>query len=351
MKKKTFFFLLALAFTAANATAQQMPDFAKGADISWITQIEHDARYQLVNDEGQVIDGFQMMKDCGMNMVRLRVWVKPRPDRRDGQTWCDTRDMVSKAIRAKRAGMRVMLDFHYSNWWADPSKQHVPEEWKDCNIEQLCDSVEMHTKEVLVAMMEAGVEPTWIQVGNEIPTGFMKPLGDATEHPENFARLFRRGEQTCKRICPNAITMVHIDNGFMLERTEFILDILKKYDVHYDMLGWSLYPAMNWLATPPVVDLNWRVKADQCLANAAKIYSKYGKESMIVEIGIPDDHEQLCKDVIEYMIRNAPEHIHGLVYWEPITTPDFGYSMGALKQYKDNQYMANDGFKAFRCTK
>lgn len=351
MKKKTFFFLLALAFTAANATAQQMPDFAKGADISWITQIEHDARYQLVNDEGQVIDGFQMMKDCGMNMVRLRVWVNPRPDRRDGQTWCDTRDMVSKAIRAKRAGMRVMLDFHYSNWWADPSKQHVPEEWKDCNIEQLCDSVEMHTKEVLVAMMEAGVEPTWIQVGNEIPTGFMKPLGDATEHPENFARLFRRGEQTCKRICPNAITMVHIDNGFMLERTEFILDILKKYDVHYDMLGWSLYPAMNWLATPPVVDLNWRVKADQCLANAAKIYSKYGKESMIVEIGIPDDHEQLCKDVIEYMIRNAPEHIHGLVYWEPITTPDFGYSMGALKQYKDNQYMANDGFKAFRCTK
>ena len=247
MKKKTFFFSLALAFTAANATAQQMPDFAKGADISWITQIEHDARYQLVNDEGQVIDGFQMMKDCGMNMVRLRVWVNPRPDRRDGQTWCDTRDMVSKAIRAKRAGMRVMLDFHYSNWWADPSKQHVPEEWKDCNIEQLCDSVEMHTKEVLVAMMEAGVEPTWIQVGNEIPTGFMKPLGDATEHPENFARLFRRGEQTCKRICPNAITMVHIDNGFMLERTEFILDILKKFDVHYDMLGWSLYPAMNWL--------------------------------------------------------------------------------------------------------
>lgn len=351
MKKKTFLLAPALAIIAANATAQQMPDFAKGADISWITQIEHDARYQLVNDEGQVIDGFQMMKDCGMNMVRLRVWVKPRPDRRDGQTWCDTRDMVSKAIRAKRAGMRVMLDFHYSNWWADPSKQHVPEEWKDCNIEQLCDSVEMHTKQVLVAMMEAGVEPTWIQVGNEIPTGFMKPLGDATEYPENFARLFRRGEQTCKRICPNAITMVHIDNGFMLERTEFILDILKKYDVHYDMLGWSLYPAMNWLATPPVVDLNWRVKADQCLANAAKIYSKYGKESMIVEIGIPDDHEQLCKDVIEYMIRNAPEHIHGLVYWEPITTPDFGYSMGALKQYKDNQYMANDGFKAFRCTK
>jgi len=348
MNRKHLLAALLMAATAMPATAQKAPAFAKGADISWITQIEHNAKYQLVDDEGKPTDGFQMMKDCGMNMVRLRVWVTPRPDRRDGIAWCDTRDMVSKAVRAKRAGMQVMLDFHYSNWWADPSKQHVPEEWKQCNIEQLCDSVEMHTKQVLVAMMEAGVEPTWIQVGNETPTGFMKPLGDATEHPENFARLFRRGEQTCKRICPNAITMVHIDNGFLLERTEFILDILKKYDVHYDMLGWSLYPAMNWLATPPVVDLNWRVKADQCIANVAEIYRKYGKESMIVEIGIPDDHEQLCKDVIEYMIGNAPEHMRGLVYWEPITTPDFGYKMGALKQYKDNQYMANDGFKAFK---
>ena len=351
MNGKKILTTLLLAAITTTCLAQKAPAFAKGADISWITQIEHDGLYGLVDEAGKPTDGFQMMKDCGMNMVRLRVWVKPRPDRRDGQIWCDTRDMVAKAVRAKRAGMQVMLDFHYSNWWADPGQQHVPEEWKECTIDALCDSVEMHTKEVLVAMMEAGVEPTWIQVGNEIPTGFMKPQGDATEHPENFARLFRRGEQTCKRICPNAITMVHIDNGFMLPRTEFILDILKKYDVHYDMLAWSLYPAMNWLATPPVVDLNWRVKADQCLANVAEVYRKYGKESMIVEIGAPDDHEDLCREVIEYIIKNAPEHMLGLVYWEPITTPDFGYKMGALKLYKDNLYMANDGFKAFRTVK
>ena len=86
--------------------------------------------------------------------------------------------------------------------------------------------------------------------------------------------------------------MVHIDNGFMLDRTEFILEILKRYGVDYDMLGWSLYPAMNWLATPPVIDLNWQTKADQCIANVDSIFRKYGKESMIVEIGIPQDHEQ-----------------------------------------------------------
>lgn len=322
--------------------------FAKGADISWITQIEDNGKYELVDDEGKGIDGFEMLRQCGMNMVRLRVWVKPRPDRRSGRIWCDTKDLVAKAVRAKAAGMRVMVDFHYSNWWADPSKQHVPEEWKNCDIDALCDSVEAHTAEVLQCLLSAGVEPTWIQVGNETPTGFMKPLGDAVEHPENFARLFRRGHETCKRICPKALTMVHIDNGFMLDRTEFILDILQRYGVDYDLLGWSLYPAMNWLATPPVIDLNWRQKADQCIANVNSVFQKYGKESMIVEIGIPQDHEQLCSEVIEYMIEKAPEHLLGLVYWEPITTPDFGYTMGALKHYGGNKYAANAGMKAFR---
>ena len=347
-----FFTTIIASMIALSANGQSCKnDFAKGADISWITQIEHLGKYRLVDDDGKEIDGFQMLKNCGMNMVRLRVWVNPRPDRRDGITWCDTHDMVAKAKRAKAAGMDIMLDFHYSNHWADPSKQHVPEEWKDCDIDQLCDSMEAHTRSVLLAMKKADATPKWIQIGNETPTGFMKPLGDATLYPENFAKLFKRGQQTCKEVCPDAITMVHIDNGFMLERTTFILDILKKYQVDYDMLGWSLYPAMNWLATPPEIDLNWKVKADACIANAATIFEQYGKESMIVEIGIPDDYEQLCKEVIEYLILNAPEHLHGLVYWEPITTPDFGYKMGALKPYNGNQYMANDGMKAFKTTK
>ena len=348
-RRMTYICLLAAAmlFSAVAIQAQQAPDFATGADISWITQIEQLGKYQLVDQQGQPTDGFQMLKDCGMDMVRLRVWVHPDPDRLDGRIWCDTKDMVAKAVRATQAGMKVMVDFHYSDWWADPQKQNVPKAWKDCNIQQLADSVEMHTRAVLNALKEAGVTPTWIQVGNETPTGFMKPLGDAIEHPENFALLFRRGHETCKQVFPSAITMVHIDNGFMIERTEFILDILKKYQVDYDMLGWSLYPAMNWLATPPVIDLNWQVKADQCIGNVKTIFEKYGKESMIVEIGIPDDHEALCKEVIEYMITHAPEHLRGLVYWEPITTPDFGYKMGALKQYDGTRYMANDGMRAF----
>lgn len=348
MKYLLFLFLL---FGLSFQGVAQDKDFAKGADISWITQIEYTNKYKLVDETGKIIDGYQLLKTCGMNMVRLRVWVHPRPDRRDGKTWCDTNDLVEKAVRAKAAGLDVMVDFHYSNWWADPGKQHVPAEWKDCDIKALCDSVEGHACEVLMALKDAGVYPRWIQVGNETPTGFMKPLGDATEHPENFALLFQRGQLSCKKIFPDALTMVHIDNGFMLARTEFILDILQNNHVEYDMVGLSLYPAMNWLANPPVIDLNWQVKADACNDNVETIFRKYGKETMIVEIGMPDDHEQLAEEVITYMIQHAPPHLRGLVYWEPITTPDFGYKMGALKPYKDNLFMANDGLKAFKTVK
>ncbi len=344
---KGLFILFLIMLFPLHAVSQDT-SFAKGADISWITQIESINRYQLVDENGSVVNGYELLKSCGMNMVRLRVWVHPRPDRRDGKTWCDTQDLVNKAVRAKQTGMDVMVDFHYSNWWADPGKQHVPEEWKECDIASLCDSVETHTKEVLLALKNAGVSPKWIQVGNETPTGFMKPLGDATLYPENFARLFQRGENTCKKIFPNALTMVHIDNGFDLARTEFILDILQKNEVDYDMLGLSLYPAMNWLANPPVVDLNWQVKVDSCNKNVETIYQKYGKETMIVEIGIPDDLEQLAQEVITYILNQSPPHLKGLVWWEPITTPDFGYKMGALRHFKDNQYTANDGLRAFK---
>ena len=113
MKKRMMVGLLA-SVLAVSAWAQDALTFAKGADISWITQIEASGKYELVDESGRKTDGFQMLRDCGMNMVRLRVWVNPKPDRQSGRTWCDTPDLVTKAVRAQEAGMRVMVDFHYS---------------------------------------------------------------------------------------------------------------------------------------------------------------------------------------------------------------------------------------------
>lgn len=338
--------LAPLILCCTPAAAQKATTFARGADISWITQTEAAGRYKFCNDKGEVTDGYALLKECGINAIRLRVWVHPMADHWSGRAWCDTRDVVEKAVRAKQAGMEVMIDFHYSDWWADPQKQNPPLAWQQCGIDALCDSVEAHTTAVLKALKRAGVKPRWVQVGNETPEGFMLPTGDAIEHPQNFARLFATGYKACKKVFPKVKVLVHIDSGEKLARTEFILNILQQYRVPYDMVGWSLYPGMNW--TTHSVEPNWHKKVDACIENIDSIYKHYHKEVMLVEVGMPDGDEKACCDAISWIIEKSGGLCRGLFYWEPLTTPDMGYGMGALKPYSRTLLQPNEGLKAFR---
>jgi len=346
------FFLLLLICVAIRAQGQtESGHFYRGADLGWLTETEHRGHYQIVDTMGKATEAHALLKGLGFDAVRIRVWVNPRRDA-DGNAWCDIPDVVTKAVRAKEAGMDVMIDFHYSNSWADPSQQHVPREWAEAamgradSLEVVCDSVRAHTIATLSALKASGVRPRWIQVGNEIPGGFMHPYGDATAHPEQFARLFQVGYEACKSVFPQTDVIVHIDNGYDLGRTTFILDILRRYSVPFDVLGWSLYPAMNWVSRE--IDANWQKKVDQCIANSTVIYERYGKESMLVEVGMPDSDEQIGRDCIAYIIGHAGQHIHGLFWWEPLATPDFRYTMGALKSYGGNKYGPNEALKAFK---
>ena len=135
MKFLTFFFCIAFAVFACSSNNETDPnagglpdkeeplvtDFAKGADISWVTEMEHKGM-KFYNTSGVETDCFQLMKDLGLNAVRLRVWVDPK----EHDNWCNTADLVTKAKRAAELGMDVMVDFHYSDWWADPGQQHKP---------------------------------------------------------------------------------------------------------------------------------------------------------------------------------------------------------------------------------
>jgi arabinogalactan endo-1,4-beta-galactosidase len=96
--------------------------FAKGADISWLTQMETEGQ-KFYNSNGTEMDCIELLKSLGFNAIRLRAWVNPI----DG--WCNTADLVAKAIRAKNVGMKIMIDLHYSDWWADPGKQNKPAAW------------------------------------------------------------------------------------------------------------------------------------------------------------------------------------------------------------------------------
>ena len=156
--------------------------FAKGADISWLTQMEASG-YKFYNRAGVQEDCYQVLKDEGMNSVRLRAWVNPTGG------WCNTVDVVAKAKRAKAAGMRIMIDFHYSDWWADPGKQNKPAAWASLNFIDLKTALSDYTKHVMDTLKSNSIYPEWVQVGNETNDGMLWEDGRASTNMANFAAL------------------------------------------------------------------------------------------------------------------------------------------------------------------
>ena len=169
-----------------NATAPEdvvidRTAFVKGADISWITLMESQGM-KFYNADGAERECTALMKEIGMNAVRYRVWVNPV----DG--WNSAADVLVKAIRAQKLGLRIMIDFHYSDTWADPGNQTPPAAWASYDINQLIEAVSIHTTEVLSLLKKYGVDVEWVQVGNETRTGMMWPLGS---YKENGGKSYR----------------------------------------------------------------------------------------------------------------------------------------------------------------
>lgn len=174
------FLLAALAFITlsscsddTNTTPQtehtyDMTGFAKGADISWLTEMEASGK-KFYNTKGSEQDCMTLLRDLGTNSVRIRVWVDPA----DG--WSGKQDVLVKAWRAKKLGERIMIDFHYSDSWADPGKQNIPAAWTDFkdDLTKMKAAVAEHTKDVLTTLKNNGIDVEWIQIGNETRTGML----------------------------------------------------------------------------------------------------------------------------------------------------------------------------------
>ena len=225
--------LLLMAFISLTISAQQT--FWLGADISGTTDLE--ARgVQLRNAKGEPRECTALMYELGLNAVRLRVWVNPK----DGL--CGKDDVVKMARRAKDWGMALMIDFHYSDWWADPGQQNTPAAWKEMDYEQMKKALAGHTRDVLQAIKEAGVEVRWVQVGNETTNGFLWPMGRAQDNMRQYAGLTDAGYVAVKQVFPQAEVIIHLDSACDPMRYDFIFDGLKKYKARYDMIGLSVYP-------------------------------------------------------------------------------------------------------------
>ena len=319
-----------------------MSGFAKGADVSWITEMEQNGK-KFYNANGKATECMALLRDLGMNSIRLRVWVNPE----DG--WNGKNDVVAKAWRAQQLGMRLMIDFHYSDTWADPSKQGVPAAWKNYDFEQMKQAVADHTKDVLNALKARGVNVEWVQVGNETTDGMLwndedgdaalKVTGRASKNMANFAAYINAGYDAVKAIYPEAKVIVHLDKGNNLSQYTWMFDGLKQKGAKWDVIGMSLYP--DW-----ITDQTWEQVSGDCLNNIKTLSGKYSCDVIISEIGMVWNSENAAP-FLKKMVDGckAISTCEGVFYWEPECNSGWnGYDKGAF----DNSGKPTAALDAFK---
>jgi arabinogalactan endo-1,4-beta-galactosidase len=302
--------LLIPGIMLATKPAKTIP-FAKGADISWLPQMEANG-YVFYNDKGKPEDCFKILKDHGINSIRLRTWVNPSDNPHSGH--CSKDETVAMAVRAKRWGMRVMIDFHYSDTWADPANQKKPKAWEGLNLEELCKALYNYTADVMTALVKAGVKPEWVQLGNEIPTGMIYPEGHTDNWPQ-LIQLVNSGYDAVKTVSPGSKVIIHVDQGNNNERFRWWFDNATKYNARYDVIGVSYYP--YWIDGKP----DYTLSIDDLGKNLNDMAQRYGKEVMVVEVGGEDVKAQNTYDMLKAVIHKTKEVPGqkglGVFYWEP----------------------------------
>lgn len=291
--------------------------FAKGADISWVTQMEASG-VKFYNKSGLQQDPFALLKSLGFNSIRLRAWVNPS----DG--WCNTADLVKKALRAQNAGMQVMIDFHYADSWADPGKQPKPVAWAPLIFSTLVTTLHDYTVHVMDTLKTNGITPTWVQVGNEVDDGMLWEDGRASTHMVNFAALVEAGYQAVKSVSNTTKVIVHVSNGYDKTHFEWLFDGLKANNTQWDIIGMSLYPSTS----------NYKTLDAECQANINDMVSRYGSPVMLCEVGMEADQPATSRDFLTDIITKVDgigSHFGaGVFYWEPEAYNWRGYSLGAF---------------------
>lgn len=359
-------------FSCGGSDAKQTEDnqagnkgdksFALGADIGWCTEYESKG-FDFYNSKGQKRECTALMKELGMNAIRMRVWVDPSKH----GNWCNLSDVLEKAKRAKAYGLDVMLDFHYSDWWADPGQQHKPDSWKGLELSALKNAIRQHTCLVLNALKEIGVSPKWVQVGNEIRPGLLwdedarlsgaaydvrycdvkdsQNTSTEVQYPMNWINLasfINAGYEAVKSVCPESIVIVHLDNGWDASFFNWFFDELKKQGGKWDMIGMSVYPYWTQQEKP---DYQADDIISDCIENINGLSKKYGCDVMVVETGMEcaDNLGNLAsssvlqegKRQLSLLLQLCRTQTHGrckgVFYWEPECRPS-QYRLGAFTE-------------------
>lgn len=313
--------------------------FAYGADIGWLTQME-ERGIRWTGPDGNAKDPLLILKDLGVNAVRLRLFVDPASDglfhKPDGTTCllgrCDTESVLAVARRAADAGMRLMLDLHYSDCFADPAIQWIPKAWKDLDDDALVKQVYDYTKGVMERFSAEELAPEWVQVGNEINHGILHPRADFEKNPGMLLRCFNSGADAVHEVFPQTKVICHAAGLGRMSFSDPLLELFfagnADEKAHADVIGFSYYPF-------------WDGRAEHTISWYLNHYhEKYGLPVMIVETGEAEDKpEESAKLLWQELkaLHGVPDGEGlGLFYWEPEACsevlPD-GYRLGACRKF------------------
>lgn len=271
-----------------------------GADISFLPQLE--ARGIRFSVDGKKEDAIHILKSHGFNYIRLRIFVNPAADSgySPGRGFCDLNHTAQMAKRIKAAGMGFLLDFHYSDTWADPGKQFKLAAWKGDDFNQLRKDIYDYTKNIVIILKNQGVPPDMIQIGNEINHGIIWPDGKII-HPDTLAAFLKSGIAAVKAVDTSIKIMLHIAEGGNNTGSRYFIDLMQANNVKFDIIGESYYP--QWHGTP--ADLK---------NNLTDLAERYEQPIMVVEYS---EHKKEVNDIVFSLPDNKGL---GTCIWEPLNT-------------------------------
>jgi arabinogalactan endo-1,4-beta-galactosidase len=300
---------MTLALAAAAASGQSPPPptpaFALGADISWVPEQEAAGlRWSCRDTSGDIVT---ILADHGFDWIRLRTFVDPAaPDGYSAAGFCDLEHTLALAARAHAAGLRLLVDFHCSDTWADPAHQAKPAAWADLHGPALAEALRAHTREVVAALHRQGTPPDLVQVGNEISHGFLWPDGQvwATGDWHTFGNLLKAGINGVRDVDPELPVLLHLAGGGDNAASRAWLDRVLAEGVPCDVIGQSYYP--RWHGT--LADLR---------ENLTDLAGRYRRPLAVVEYSAPDLRE------INEIVRGLPDGLgFGTFIWEPTRWQD-----------------------------
>ena len=336
-------------------------DFYRGMDVSAVLALENSG-VKYYNFDGEEQDVFMTLAQAGVNYIRLRVWNDPYDENGNGYGGGnnDVATAITLGQRATQYGMKVCIDFHYSDFWADPKRQHAPKAWEGMSADEKADALYDFTKESLTQILDAGVDVGMVQVGNEINNG----MSGETDVPA-VMELLSAGSRAVREIADSygkdIRIVLHYTNIEDNEEVDTMAANLKEYGVDYDIFGLSYYPF--WHGTLQMLEDNMNdiavrygkelIVAEVSMGHTMEDYKNYEKltdserkgyatkPELAAKVEYPmtvQGQADFTKDFLKRVANVADNKGAGFFWWEPawIPVPGSGWATPASLKYMND---------------